>query len=386
MKVKPLTLRKVSLRLQQAKQRLSNGVRFTFAIGKHEATFTLLPDLLFSSDPNMQKTNIRVLETRQTSGGHIHITNSFRLIQRLCTVPITVDDAKKETFIWRLALHQLADPFNTLFGDFTLSSPKTDVLGNDDSVAEQLRFQWHLEAQNQTLSGLVRMPTETFLNWLNCTPWQNVPTPEYNLLNVAKLAVDIPLTVGKLHLFNVQVRKLSVGDVVLPQETMFDLQGNGILRIATQKLTLQWQHDAQFLVTDIQDDPMSSHSAPTEEAGAAGETAVPTETAQAHAAQVNEGVDTPAVESTPAVAVEGKDDLRHFDDLELLFTIEVGDITLSLDALRALSPGAILTASNMTLGNAVLRHRNRIVGRGELVDVEGRMGLQLQSIEAGHAH
>lgn len=383
--ITPIHLRKVSARYQQGQQRLCHGLQLEFVLGEQEARFSLLPELTFSSAAAARgyASNRRALETRLTTGGHVHITNSFRLIQRLCALPLTREDAKKESLTWRLALHQLAEPFNRILGEFSLTSPRTQVHSNDDSIAEQICCHWQLDSHNQSQSGVIQFPIDTLFYWLNAAPWQALSAPVYQQLALQQLTTGFALSVGRLSLFRSEALQLGVGDVLLPQQTFFDLQGNGMLQIATQSVGLRWQQRTQFLITDVQDTAMNQTTQSESGTVAAGDVTAP---------QDAESLNTEAINKEPLrkeLAQHSEDESspvnEPFADLPLTFTIEVGEVCLTLQQLQQLSLGSVLTANGMSAGQAVLKHRDRIVGRGELVDVEGRMGLQLQSIEMGLA-
>ncbi|WP_277394973.1 FliM/FliN family flagellar motor switch protein [Pseudomonas viridiflava] len=44
--------------------------------------------------------------------------------------------------------------------------------------------------------------------------------------------------------------------------------------------------------------------------------------------------------------------------------------------------GSVLTFNGCTPGHAMLHHGERVLAHGELVDVEGRLGLQITRMEA----
>lgn len=63
--------------------------------------------------------------------------------------------------------------------------------------------------------------------------------------------------------------------------------------------------------------------------------------------------------------------------IDLDLTVRCGHLSLSLGALQHLAPGSVLDVSGITPGRATLCHGERIVAHGELVDVDGRLGLQI---------
>jgi type III secretion protein Q len=71
------------------------------------------------------------------------------------------------------------------------------------------------------------------------------------------------------------------------------------------------------------------------------------------------------------------DELEPLANLPLDLTLRCGQLNLSLGELRRLSSGTVLVASGVTPGFATLCHGERVVAEGELVDVDGRLGLQI---------
>lgn len=63
--------------------------------------------------------------------------------------------------------------------------------------------------------------------------------------------------------------------------------------------------------------------------------------------------------------------------LPLALTVRCGHLTLSLDELHRLGHGTVLEVQGIAPGYATLCHGDHIVAEGELVDVDGRLGLQL---------
>ncbi|MDY7564691.1 FliM/FliN family flagellar motor switch protein [Pseudomonas sp. RTC3] len=65
------------------------------------------------------------------------------------------------------------------------------------------------------------------------------------------------------------------------------------------------------------------------------------------------------------------------EQMPLELTLRCGNLTLTLGELRRLASGTVLEVSGITPGHATLCHGERVVAEGELVDVDGRLGLQI---------
>jgi type III secretion protein Q len=76
--------------------------------------------------------------------------------------------------------------------------------------------------------------------------------------------------------------------------------------------------------------------------------------------------------------------LDPLEQLPLEFTLRCGSLTLALSDLRRLCAGTVLEVAGVSPGYATLCHGERIVAEGELVDIDGRLGLQIIRM-ASHA-
>ncbi|UZJ59005.1 FliM/FliN family flagellar motor switch protein [Pseudomonas sp. KU26590] len=69
--------------------------------------------------------------------------------------------------------------------------------------------------------------------------------------------------------------------------------------------------------------------------------------------------------------------LDSLDQLPMALTLRCGSLELTLGDLRRIAAGTVLPVNGVTPGFATLCHGERIVAEGELVSVEGRLGLQI---------
>ncbi|SDH58132.1 type III secretion protein Q [Pseudomonas flavescens] len=69
--------------------------------------------------------------------------------------------------------------------------------------------------------------------------------------------------------------------------------------------------------------------------------------------------------------------LQPLSRLPLALTLRCGSLRLSLEQLQRLDSGAVLEVQGVTPGQAWLYNGEQPVAEGELVDVGGRLGLQI---------
>ena len=89
---------------------------------------------------------------------------------------------------------------------------------------------------------------------------------------------------------------------------------------------------------------------------------------------------TEAVDDAPpadTLASDPIDTLDPLDQLPMALTLRCGHLALTLGDLRHIAAGTVLEVSGVAPGHATLCHGDRVVAEGELVDVEGRLGLQI---------
>ena len=103
--------------------------------------------------------------------------------------------------------------------------------------------------------------------------------------------------------------------------------------------------------------------------------------AEHHAAE-NEWQDEPDSDGYPdepynPQSAETQTALDSLDQLPLSLTLRCGSLELTLGDLRRIAAGTVLPVNGVTPGFATLCHGERVVAEGELVSVEGRLGLQI---------
>ena len=101
-----------------------------------------------------------------------------------------------------------------------------------------------------------------------------------------------------------------------------------------------------------------------------------------HQATENEWQDETAAggyadDSYEPQSTETHPSLDSLDQLPLALTLRCGSLELTLGDLRRVAAGTVLPVNGVTPGFATLCHGDRIVAEGELVSVEGRLGLQI---------
>ncbi|SDB66730.1 type III secretion protein Q [Pseudomonas sp. NFACC23-1] len=288
-----------------------------------------------------------------------------------CPVVLPAEPGPDDTWFWSLFQQTLSEPLRQAFG-FIKPAAEPAVQGiacRLDVRVGTARVTSHLEMTGATLLGLLRTD-----------PWQRRAAPR-----IEGFALRVPLELGHLALAAGQVATLRPGDVLVPQTALFDSSGQGLIRLgrhclqvrvhsraaplrltllALEETVMSTTADTDILTPDWDD---STGYEPDAQTGEATEHPL-----SAYAAETEEA---PMTEPVAADLPE------RFDDLPLALTIRCGHLHLTLGELRNLAPGAVLQVPGVAPGTAALFYGERALAQGELVEVDGRLGLQIARVD-----
>ncbi len=140
-----------------------------------------------------------------------------------------------------------------------------------------------------------------------------------------------------------RLHALSVGDIVIPEQPFFDIAGNGSLQIGTWHIEVESRNGPHLEIIDVYP---SSSAEPSDKTGHNDDTSEP----------------------------------EKLSDLQVNVQFELGTLAMTLDQLHSLSPGSVLRMqSTASPPNVRVLGGGRLLGKGELVDVNGQLGVQITS-------
>ncbi|AMZ73786.1 MULTISPECIES: type III secretion system cytoplasmic ring protein SctQ [Pseudomonas] len=288
-----------------------------------------------------------------------------------CPVVLPAEPGPDDTWFWSLFQQALSEPLRQVFG-FIKPAAGPAVQGiacRLDVRVGAARVTSHLEMTGATLLGLLRTD-----------PWQRLAAPV-----IEGFALRVPLELGHLALAAGQVATLRPGDVLVPQTPLFDSSGQGLIRLgrhclqvrvhsraaplrltllALEETVMSTTADTDILTPDWDD---STGYEPDAQTGEATEHPLSAYAAETEVAPMTE----PVAADLP----------ERFDDLPLALTIRCGHLHLTLGELRNLAPGAVLQVPGVAPGTAALFYGERALAQGELVEVDGRLGLQIARVD-----
>ncbi|RMQ40225.1 hypothetical protein ALQ04_04320 [Pseudomonas cichorii] len=350
MNAQALALRPVSSIEASIRQRIGSGLSLPFQLNRQQGQL----GLRLAPMPG-QSVDEGHLEC---ASGPLRLTNTEALLGLLSSCPALLqpaDSGEDHQWYWQLYNHYLSPELQRLFGTLQpLGEPHEPGL---DCL---------LEARINGLRVCSRLsaPPSTLLDLLDRGQWRYA-----QVAPVYPWPISTPLVLGHLVLKYRELSGLRPGDVLLPDHPLFTPNGHGILQLGSCRLSLV-QESANalcFTLTELEQDTMNA----TIDHFAASDSDNPIMLDDIH-----EHEDFAASDS------EQNDDLERFNDLALALTLRAGNLSLSLGQLRSLAVGSVLTFNGCAPGHAMLFHGERALAHGELVDVEGRLGLQITRMEA----
>lgn len=333
-----LTLPSVDGATVAALRRLGSGLRLPFQVGDQHGELLL--------EPGSAPWGATAL-CFETACGVLAFSEPGPSLSLLGECPVTLAETGNDPDSWFWALFQdhLSPQVQALLGYLRL-------LGEARPAAFGCRLTVRLGPSR--VVGHLRLSPESFLALCEAGPWQSV---------AGQLPASFPLavavTLGRLQLPVTQLSSVRPGDVLMLEQALFDVQGAGHLQLGKHRLHVHLDDETGPLcltLISIEETSMDEDFAE-----------------QSY----------PALEPEPHDDDESLvDEFGHepFDELTMSLNVRCGTLKLTLGELRQLAPGSVLGVSGYAPGTAGLYYGDRPIGQGQLVDVDGRLGLQLSRV------
>lgn len=315
-----------------AHRRLGRGLRFYFEVAGEAGELLLEPG---------RGPGCGVALSFESGCGVMTVSDASAILSLFgeCPVVLASTGNDSESWFWGLFQQRLSPQ---LLGLFSYLQPLATV--------QQSTFECRISVvlgQSRSV-GRLMMPPEGLLALYDAGPWQAIK---------ASLPVQFPVSIavvlGSLQLAVEQVCTLHSGDVVLLERLRFTADGRGQLSVGQLRLDTQIDDEGGYRRLSI---------CSVEEAA----------------------MDDVLFTSTEVECVDGQqpglDADEPFESLLLDLTVRCGTLKLSLGELRQLAPGVVLNMEGYGAGMAGLYYGDRPIGHGQLVEVDGRLGLQLSRI------
>ncbi len=323
--VKPIVWPCLDARKVAAYRRLGRGIRFVFQAAGEPAELVLEPGLAPETG---------VSHSFESQCGVLTLSNAGPLLSLFGECPVVLADAGNDPHSWFWAHFEQR-----------MSTQLSGLLGylRPLAVVQQGDFECRVSVvlgQSRSVGRLMMAP-ENLLKLYDAGGWQAIrqPLPE-------AFVVPVPVVLGSLRLAIEQLRGVRIGDVLVPEQPPFSAEGVGWLSIGRLRLQVQIDDEGGRRSLSI---------------GSIEESAV----------------DEVQCAGTEVAGFEGEE---PFEALLVDLSVRCGALKLSLGELRQLAPGMVLNIDGYGTGMAGLYYGDRAVGLGQLVEVDGRLGLQLSRI------
>lgn len=324
--------------------------------------------------------------------GTLWLDNAAPLLSLLSACPALLpgkhDSNETVTRYWTHYNQALSPALRELFGEIQplLPAQPDSVAASDDNTHSGDNTSAELTLWLEVIRGDFRIRSRLRTSFHTVQRWQSRPgwhAPRSVLPN--HLAIRLPLTLADVTLSQEQLASLEPGDVICPHRQYFSPQGDGSITLADRRLAGQLRMEALapywFAVTELEDCPVTTFPGdttrfgdptPFDDTAAYGNT-----TSYGNTLPNNSNVQetSPCAEST----LPSGEPLSGYPlpPLALALTVRCGYLTLTLQDLQQLAPGTVLTLQQATPGEATLYHGEQPLAQGELVNVDGRLGLQI---------
>lgn len=323
-----LVLPSVTRAQMQTQNRLASGYLYPFTLGEESGELRLLANGLHNIEADSH--------WRCALGGFslCHAEPLINLLSHCPIPPLGVFD-ENDSWQWALFNQYLSPDLARLLGE--LAPAEEPPLTETAARLHVTLGERHAECQ-------IYLSHQQLAHWLSQPGWQCLYTPL-----PAAMAIAQPLLLGRITLLPTQLALLTIGDLLVPSLSYFTPEGQGYLHLADRRLHGQITLPCHFLIHHLESTPLST---PTENVQTTG---------QWH--------DLPNSADSPQLA-----------SLPLALEVRCGRIVLTLGELGQLQAGNVVTVDNIIPGQAGLYHGDTLLARGELVDVEGHLGLQITQL------
>lgn len=315
-----------------AHRRLGRGLRFMFEVAGEAGELLLEPG---------RGPDSGVALSFESGCGVMTFTDAGVILSLFGECPVVLANTGNDPASWFWAFfQQRMSP--QLLGLFSYLQPLADVQPSTFECRVSVVL-----GQSRSVGRLLLAP-EGLLALYDAGPWQAIKAslPE-------QFPVSIAVVLGSLQLAVEQLRTLHSGDVVLLERLQFTADGWGQLNVGRLRLDTQIDDEGgarRLSICSVEEVAMDDVLFASTE-----------------------------VEREDELAF-GLEADEPFEQLLLDLSVRCGTLKLSLGELRQLAPGVVLNIEGYGAGMAGLFYGDRAIGHGQLVEVDGRLGLQLSRI------
>ncbi|MCL6350738.1 type III secretion system cytoplasmic ring protein SctQ [Pectobacterium polaris] len=351
---KPLMLPTLRARHARIRSTLANGLSLPFIRDGRAGRLHLQ---LANAPEQAEESSTAQASSWRSDIGDISLTDPFPVLSLLSDcplLPLTEDDDAAQEWYWTLYNQSLNPVLRALVGEIypldrsQKEQNSAEQHNKDAALCVWLSVRWN----GMTVRSRMQAADAVWLALFSRADWhrQRRALP-------AGMTIAIPLTLADAVLPLSALCHLRTGDLILPNRPWFTPSGEGTLSAGTLRLrgTLQLTELAPytFTVTDMETVSMPPSATDTMLADPH------SEASELEHAQMSDNV------------------TENLPPLPVTLHIRCGSLTMTLTELQCLASGSVLTLRDVVPGQAWLYHGDIALASGDLVDVEGRLGLQI---------
>lgn len=270
--------------------------------------------------------------------GTIQIAEGQRLIRAITGLDLNPSDmveAQRWSWLQAAILGRLS---RTVFA--AVEKLSFIAASDDTSVLPVLKLT--LRSSLHQFSVYARASALVWLNFLNTGEWRNEAE---HFSRFQHLLVNLPIRIARHVLPNAAFATVRTGDIILPQQSHFQINGEGHLRWGNLYLGVRYRAPAELIISDLENSMTVSNWS--------------------------------TQDSLASTLIDETESILEMDSLPLCLDFEMGKVQLSLGQLRNLAVGCILQIEDASPATLTIRSSGKLLGRGELVEVAGRLGVRV---------
>lgn len=337
--MKSRILKKQSREEYNCRHIIGNGIAYHYRLGDEQGKLTLT----FSEIPFPEK-----YHSVQCAYGVLGFSVLEPVLNLLADCPGILLPLAENDWYWPLFNHTISRDLQPLLGELC---PIEDIDADRQVI---LNLQLSL-GQNKT-SSLLSLSINTLALLIHQPGWRA------NTLTINKdFNLACPLTLARVTLSHGQLQTIKAGDFILFTTQHIATSGQGEICLGNMRLRGKIQSSQQNMkfaishVDRISPSPGHHHDDPGD------------------------------------IAFTLGNEINHmenntFSELPLELTVRCGTFNITLDELKKIGVGSSLLISQAQLDQATLYYQDTALARGELVDIEGSLGLQIKLIMPGWQH
>jgi len=294
------------------------------------------------------KTVLDKLTWLNIAGGKLGAFDLFSFLRLLTDGPVVPDDYSTDAeWYWRFINQLISPELSTLFETLSVS--------DKPESGDHVWLSFIVSLEDEHAQTLICVSQNVLNRWREHSDFLPISVPIG-----ADMPLHLPLVLGTVTLSLKAWEALKTGDVLIPQRSLFNIFGEGILYIG-QKIF-------QFEMEPLHDNSYKEKMRIT----------LHKELTVMNESDVDQHESELEIEQKDDTVFQTSQD--NFNDLPLELTIRCGNISMTLGELQNLDMGSTLLVEHVTPGEALLCHGNYLLAKGELVNVNGSLGLQIISM------